>query len=381
MFIFLTAFTLIYCGMHLAAAEWLIRHFQIPFLRPGGIRLVFAALAILFMASEWLVREYPCPATRFLITGTFIWMGVIFLWLSYAAVGTLAELAAMFIYGADIRHFLAWPVLTLAAVSSAYALFSGYHTPRIHKIEIPVKGLAQNLDGFKIVQISDIHLSVTVGPASIKRMVHQIEKTKPDLILLTGDIIDPGAYRLKECADMLASMNPPFGKFAVLGNHEYYLGLDKAIPFLSEAGFVLLRQTLAELPNGIQLIGVDDLKASHVPDAALENLFSKADPRKLSIYMTHQPLRLRLPEKFNIAITLAGHTHGGQIFPFNLVTKLFYTRSVGKYPLGAGILYVNPGTFHWGPPMRFFVPEEITVLILRPAESHEKSLADSGSAE
>lgn len=359
---FLGVFTALYTVMHLAAAQWLIAHFQLP---PWRVRAVFLALVAAFLLVHWLIRYYPNPATRFLLTALYIWMGALFIWLSVIVAGTVAELLVKHWYPTCGRVF-GWGVIAVSAALSVYALIAGYHTPRARNIDIRAEALPPELEGLRIAQISDIHLSPTVGPASLRRMMTRLRRINPDLLLLTGDIIDPGAYRLEESAAMLAAFQPRLGKFAVTGNHEYYYGADRAEAFLNSSGFTVLHQAVATLPNGLEIAGIDDIRHTGRTEESVAKLLTLVQNPRRAIYMTHQPILLEPVRKAGIMLTVAGHTHGGQLFPFNLLVKAHYKGVYqGLYPLGRGHLYINPGTFHWGPPMRLFVPEEITVFTLR----------------
>ncbi|MDD4005423.1 MAG: hypothetical protein PHW69_09535, partial [Elusimicrobiaceae bacterium] len=152
---FITVFSVIYCSMHLAVAQWLIMHFHLP---AGRVRLIFTAAALSFFACAWLVHGYSNPLTRFLITGAYIWMGVIFIWLSVIAASLVPELLVR-LWRLDSGPWFAWGVIIATAVLSGYAIIAGYHTPRVHNVEIPVESLPRALDGVRIAQISDVHLS------------------------------------------------------------------------------------------------------------------------------------------------------------------------------------------------------------------------------
>jgi hypothetical protein len=166
-------------------------------------------------------------------------------------------------------------------------------------------------------------------------------------------------------AEILRGIPAPRGKFAVLGNHEYYAGIDRAIAFTRESGFTLLRDESVTIGDAVRIAGVDDpagarfARTGGTSEAAL--LGNRPDGR-FTVLLKHRPqLDPATGGKFDLQ--LSGHTHHGQIFPFRLLTRLIYPLLAGDHPApGGGILHVSRGTGTWGPPMRFLAPPEITVV-------------------
>jgi len=177
--------------------------------------------------------------------------------------------------------------------------------------------------------------------------------------------------RLNNLAAMLATLNPPLGKFAIAGNHEFYAGIRQSGRFLRAAGFNLLRNDGFKLNGLINLVGVDDPagKRRYPQNGQVGKeekiLLANSDSERFTLLLKHRPT-VEMESIGQFDLQLSGHTHGGQIFPFNLITRLYYSNQRGLYRLDKGsVLYVSRGTGTWGPPMRFLSPPEVTVIELQ----------------
>jgi len=155
------------------------------------------------------------------------------------------------------------------------------------------------------------------------------------------------------------------GKLAVLGNHEFYHGMEASLECFRRLGARVIRNEIVELPGGLQVAGVDDIRTVHLAREEVSSLLSKLDPNKPSIFLSHQPLMFDAAAQHGVGLMLSGHTHRGQIFPFGLFVKIFYRYLYGLYRQGDSVLYVTSGAGQWGPPMRLFAPPEIVRIVLR----------------
>ena len=181
----------------------------------------------------------------------------------------------------------------------------------------------------------------------------------------TGDLVDGQLDGVAELADILRGIPAPRGKFAVLGNHEYYAGIDRAIAFTRKAGFTLLRDESATIDDAVRIAGVDDpagARFGRTGGAAEAAVLGDRPDGRFTVLLKHRPqLDPATGGKFDLQ--LSGHTHHGQIFPFRLLTRLAFPLLAGDHPVpGGGILHVSRGTGTWGPPMRFLAPPEITIV-------------------
>jgi predicted MPP superfamily phosphohydrolase len=222
-----------------------------------------------------------------------------------------------------------------------------------------------------IAQISDVHLGPMVGEMRLSRIIRILERVKPDLVVATGDLVDAQMDQSDNLAAMLATLKPPMGKFAIAGNHEFYAGIRQSGRFLKLAGFKFLRNEDFKLNGFLTIVGVDDPAGKRrYPENGMVGkkekiLVADADSERFTLLLKHRPT-VEEESLGRFDLQLSGHTHGGQIFPFNLITGFFYPRQRGFYRLSkASTLYVNRGTGTWGPPMRFLSPPEVTLIELQ----------------
>lgn len=255
-----------------------------------------------------------------------------------------------------------------ASVSVANALAP----PDLERIDVPIKGLPAALDGFTIAQLSDIHVGPTIGVELMRSLVDRVNALTPDLVAVTGDLVDGTVARLREHTAPLADLKSRHGTYFVTGNHEYYSGADAWIAELRRLGLTVLRNERVELNHDgaiLDVLGTDDLRAKgfggdHGHD--LEKAAAGRDPRRTSLLLAHQPKAIHDAAKHEIDLMICGHTHGGQLFPANILVKLIqpYVRGLHAHTDRTWI-YVHKGSGYWGPPMRLAANAEIALLTLR----------------
>jgi hypothetical protein len=268
-----------------------------------------------------------------------------------------------------MRTFALALALTLAV--AAYGVVAA-RRPRIERVVLQSAKLPAGRAPLRIVLLSDVHLGALVGARRLRRILAQVERLAPDLVLSAGDLVDGQADHLNRLVPQLAALHPPLGKFAVIGNHECYVGLAHALDFHVRAGFTVLRGVAAEVTPALAIAGVDDPAASRprAPAATDERAALAAVPKdRFVILLKHQPVVARAAVG-HFDVQLSGHVHQGQIFPFNVFVRLTYKARTGLTALpGGSHLYVSRGTGTWGPPMRVLAPPEITLIELAPAHT------------
>jgi predicted MPP superfamily phosphohydrolase len=275
------------------------------------------------------------------------------------------------------RKFLArvtgGAAVTVAGASVAAGMISARGEHEVVDVEIKLAKLPRALDGFTIVQLSDLHVGMTIGRAFVERVVAQANRLSPDLIALTGDLIDGKVEDLRDDVAPLGELRAKHGVFAVTGNHEYYSGADPWIAEISRLGARYLRNELVTIGSGdaaFDLAGVDDHTAEsyagHGED--LRAATARRDPSRALVLLAHQPRQVRRASKHGVDLQLSGHTHGGQIWPWHFIVRLQQGGLLaGRYQHEATQLYVTRGCGYWGPPVRLLAPLEITRVILRSA--------------
>jgi len=250
----------------------------------------------------------------------------------------------------------------LVLVLSLYASYEARQI-QIESLTIETEKLPSGISKIRIALISDLHIGLRVSPAKPEAGLKTIRTHSPDLLICAGDLVDGHIPDRQTMARLFRSAADfPLGKFAVIGNHEVYAGLDNSLLFLKESGFTVLRQEIRTLPVGLRIAGIDDEHVSPVVGDKFDFL-KKAARDSFTILIRHRPLVEKGP--LLIDLQLSGHTHAGQIFPFNFVVARVFSYYSGLYHLtGGSLLYTNRGTGTWGPQMRLWAPPEITIIDL-----------------
>jgi predicted MPP superfamily phosphohydrolase len=264
--------------------------------------------------------------------------------------------------------------LTGASVAlTAYGVREARKLPEIVELEIPIKGLPKELEGYHIVQLSDMHVGETIDKDFILPIVEAVTSLSPDLLALTGDLVDGSVDRLRDDVSPLAYLRARDGVLCVTGNHEYYAGVEAWCTHFRELGMTVLNNEHVLIQRGaarLLVAGVTDIREGkkvdgHTSDPA--RALKGAPAHDLRILLAHQPRSAAVAKDHGFALQLSGHTHGGQFFPWNLMVGLVQPISQGLARVGEMWVYVNRGTCYWGPPVRSFVPAEITSIKLRRA--------------
>jgi len=229
-------------------------------------------------------------------------------------------------------------------------------------VRLNIKTDKQITESQRIVVASDLHIGYTVGLKKLTDFVNIINEQHPDMVLLCGDIFDRSLRPVKamNATAILKKINAPMGVYAVLGNHEYYGNLPEFIKLLKEANITLLRDSVATVGKDILLVGRDD--ASNKKRKKLNQLVSNADSTKLIIVLDHQPNNLSESQASKVDFQFSGHTHDGQIFPLNLITRSIYELSHGYLFKNPTHYYVTSGLGIWGATYRIGTQSEIVIV-------------------
>ncbi|HOU83480.1 MAG TPA: metallophosphoesterase [Spirochaetota bacterium] len=226
-------------------------------------------------------------------------------------------------------------------------------------------------DEFKIAYASDLHLGHIVGKRKLSFLVEKFNEFSPDAVILGGDTIDEDIepVRRKRLNRKLSQIKSRYGTFAVLGNHEYIGGVDEAHEYLHSNGIMLLEDSMVALPEGIIIAGRDDLMRNSYTGSkrkSISDIITVPQSDKFTLLVDHQPKILEDAEKHKIDLQLSGHTHHGQMFPFNFVTSAIYEVSTGYMKRGKTSYYVSSGFGTWGPPVKLFRRPEIVLIRIIP---------------
>jgi len=263
--------------------------------------------------------------------------------------------------------------LVAGASSVSAGIVEARGTHEIVDVEIKLAKLPRALDGFSIVQLSDLHVGMTIDRAFVQRVVDQANRLAPDLIALTGDLVDGTVEDLRDDIAPLGQLRARHGVFAVTGNHEYYAGADPWIAEVTRLGARYLRNERVTIGSGdasFELAGVDDHSAAKWPGHGedLAAALAGRDPSRALVLLAHQPRQIRRAVGHGVDLQLSGHTHGGQIWPWHYIVRIQQGGLLaGRYDYEGTQVYVSRGCGYWGPPVRVLAPLEITRIILRAA--------------
>ena len=322
-------------------------------------KILFSALGTSFFIGVFLFRRSPF---NLILAAGSVWLGILSLSVSVFAAKDLLSLlftrhGALF----SKTAFFLLPAIIL------YSIYNGLRAPAVHEIEIFSEKVPDGLDGFSIVQLSDLHLGYLKSSRWFEKVVENTVSLKPDLILITGDLIDRDICGIDQICGVLRELKAPDGVFAVTGNHEFYSGASLFETIADRAGFTVLRNNKYDLHPSLELIGVDDKTGKSFGETGtdLEKALKGSDSGKFRILLSHQPGLFTEAARKGIDLQLSGHTHAGQIPPLDLIVFLAFKYPCGLYKKGTSTLYTTTGTGTWGPPMRLFSRSKIVKITLR----------------
>jgi predicted MPP superfamily phosphohydrolase len=348
---------------------------QLPWPAGAGFAVVLLASALLVPLSLLARRLLRPPAADRLTWAGMLCMGL------FSSLLVLTVMRDLMLLALAVANLDApqWVRHTAAAVPagglalSLIGLINARRTARVVRVRVPIAGLPAALEGFRIVQISDIHVGPTIKRDYLEAIVARVNALQPDLVAITGDLVDGSVAELAEHVAPLAGLRSRHGSYFVTGNHEYYSGVHGWVRELQRLGMRVLHNEHVVLRHeGAALVvaGVPDYGGHHFdaqhrsdPAAALHGAPSGV-PRVL---LAHQPRTAPAAAAAGFDLQLSGHTHGGQFLPWTFLVPLQQPYTAGLHQLGRLWIYVSRGTGYWGPPKRIGAPSEIAELLLAPS--------------
>ena len=378
--LFLLTFFFLYGGTHL----YFFLKLKTAVSLGTGSGICLAVFLFVMVLAPLLVRllekEGLEGAARLMAYTGYTWMGVLFLFLSASL---FFDICRLFLHVAGLVSHRVFTPFVLAGkdaflISCSWAItvaVYGYFEARdirTERVVISSPKIPRSIKKLTIVQISDVHLGLIVHEKRLARILEKVKIAAPDILVSTGDLVDGQITHLRGLAELFKGITPRFGKFAVTGNHEFYAGLNQALEFTEQSGFKILHGESSTVAGLVTIAGIDDPAQGwgNIPGRLSEKELLSALPQgKFILFLKHRPA-VELGSIGLFDLQLSGHVHKGQIFPFNLVTHLFYPVKSGYSILPQkSSLYVSRGTGTWGPPIRFLAPPEVTVIELIPQES------------
>lgn len=373
--------TIIVAATHSYLWLRLIHDLQLPGLyetvASGILASLAASIPLAFLAQEY----FPRRLSKFFAWVGFGWTGAFFLILTFLVPLELLRFVVSFAIEplepashALASRFVAGFVLLSVAAITSYAIRAALGPIRVRRLTLTIPKLPAAFDGFRIVQLTDIHVGPTIGSERINEIIKKTEQLSPDLVTITGDLVDGSVEDLGPIVAPLQTLSATHGSIFVTGNHEFYSGAEPWMEFVDQLGIKVLRneRVTIEIDGAhLDIAGVHDWDAApfgHAPnlDAALDGL---PEGRQV-VLLAHQPRQIHEAAERGVALQLSGHTHGGQIHPFSYLVRFQQPFVRGLHKVKDTLLYISPGTGYWGPPMRLGSRSEISEIILK-----------SGSAE
>jgi predicted MPP superfamily phosphohydrolase len=365
----------VWIGGHLLMFDRLVRDPGLGSVATGvaaTVLTVLCAVVLLQPAAErWLSPRWA----RLVIWPASTWIGfAFFLALGLGTSEILVGLLGAAFPGGDpvtsarVRAAIA---VGAALAVGGVALVGGLRPPRLARMEIRLARWPRALDGFRIVQISDIHIGAMLGRGFAATLTERVNALTPDLIAITGDLVDGSVKHFGPEIAPFRALRARHGAYFVTGNHDYYSGADPWLEAIRALGIRPLRNERVEIRSDdavFDLAGVDDHRGylfgpGHGEDVA--GAVADRDPTRALILLAHDPSTFKAAAPLGVDLQISGHTHGGQIWPFNYFVQLVITFVAGHYRRGDAQLFVSRGTGFWGPPMRLAAPAEITEIVLR----------------
>jgi predicted MPP superfamily phosphohydrolase len=346
------------------------------------IALLFVVMMTGFIAVRTMARSTAAPFSWI----GYTWFGAMFFLVLALAAADLVKVVALsgplagrsLVGGRDgspddperrqaIARLFGGAAALVGIGASGVGLASALSAVSVKRVRVIIDRLTTASSGYRIVQISDVHVGPTIGRHFIEGIVERINALKPDLVAITGDLVDGSVEELAEHVAPLAKLQAKDGVFFVTGNHEYYSGADAWIAHLRKLGIRVLRNERVRIggDEGFDLAGIDDHSAhgnGHGSD--LKKALDGRDSSRACVLLAHQPRGIDLADELGVDLQLSGHTHGGQMVPWNFLVRLQQPFIDGLHKLARAQIYVSRGTGYWGPPMRVGAPSEISEIEL-----------------
>lgn len=382
--LFFSIGTLVVTSVHYYLWARLIRDTAMDhaFRNVGTYSLIIFTIS--FPIALFVSRLVPFRYSYLLLWISYLWLGIMMLlffsFLFTDFIKTLFYLYSKFSNASEeminperrkfISRFIASSVSVIVFAATGAGIKKYYETVVVKKIKMFITGLPETFQGFKIVQISDLHIGQMMTGLMLEEIVDKVNSLEPDLVAITGDLVDGSTNKLLNELVSLKKLKAKKGIYFVTGNHEYYSGVEEWIPEIENMGIKVLNNESIKIKKNydfLYLSGVTDHEAKNFSKeyaADFKKTFSGLHKDKKKILLAHQPVAAKEASEYEADLVLSGHTHGGQIWPFGYLVYLQQPYLKGLYQYKNTKLYVNQGTGCWGPPMRLGSFNEITEITL-----------------
>lgn len=337
---------------------------------PLFLTTALASLGALLPLSPLLWRRMPRALAAPWVWLAYLWMGLSF----YLLLFTLAfELPRLWFDPSVSARTWALVAAGSTLVAGAVGMVDALARLVVEHQRVPLDKLDPRLDGFRIVQLSDVHVGPTIGRRFVRKVVDKVNALDADVVVITGDLVDGDVDELAKHVAPLAELKARHGVFFITGNHEYYSGAASWVAHLRSLGLKVLRNEHVSIERegaGIALAGVDDWSSSHFGAGKGHDVAAALAGRPAHwpvVLLAHQPKSIEEAAAQGVDLQLSGHTHGGQMSPFHWLVRLDQPYLKGLHRHRDTWIYVSRGTGYWGPPMRVGAPAEISLIELSSA--------------
>ncbi len=359
--VFFIVFSGVMFGIHYFVFQTISRNLSLTVKILQWIKWIFILSAFSIIAGQMLSRMLN---VHFVKHYGYVWLGLISITFAVFLVATLLKVIIP-----SVSEIIVVSAIVISLLISIYSFINNMKDPVLREIEIlTTKSLGVSGE-YKILQLSDVHIDESTDPESIKQIVERINKLSPDLIVITGDLIDGRINEKSSINLILKKLKSKNGVYAITGNHEYYSGLEVFKELALKTGIKILNDEHVNITENISLFGMKDHTSSGSKRSSYNaDILNDLNLLKFNILIGHRPYGIKKNGEKGIDLQMAGHTHAGQIPPMDLLVQLVYKYPYGLYRSGNSFIYTSSGTGVWGPPMRFLSNSEIVLYRIKKSE-------------
>lgn len=352
--VFFLVFSGVMFGIHYFIFQVISKNLSLSIKTLQWIKWIFILSAASIIAGQMLSRMLN---VHFVQDYGYIWLGLISITFAVFLVASLVKVIIP--SGSEI---IVVSAIVISLLISIYSFINNMKEPVLREIEIETTKSIGGTGEYKILQLSDVHIDESTDPEAIKKIVEKVNELSPDLIVITGDLIDGRINEKSSINLILKKLKSNDGVYAITGNHEYYSGIDNFLAFTSRTGIKVLFNEYIDLTENISLYGMkDETSSSSGSSDWTADVLDIVNKDKFNILIGHRPYGIEKNGEKGIDLQMAGHTHAGQIPPMDLLVHLVYRYPSGLYRSANSFIYTSSGTGVWGPPMRFLSNSEIVL--------------------
>jgi len=253
--------------------------------------------------------------------------------------------------------------IILIAILTIISLINGLNFPKVKKLYLKYPNINNNLNGLSIVQITDLHLGGFQSKDWINKLIRKVNSLKPDIIAITGDIMDRDLCEKENQCHIFKDLKSRLGIYAVSGNHEFYEGYEKFQKYMKNNNITVLKNNVIKINDNLEIGGIEDREyTKYFHKFEIKNVLKNFSKKRFSIFLSHRPFYFTQGVKYGVDLQLSGHTHAGQIPPFEFFVYISYKYHYGLFKYKNSYIYTSSGTSTWGPPMRLLSNNEIVYI-------------------